>query len=527
VTHALRAFSYGHGGLGVCLVALATWYFLPRSDRFGRKAEVLLFWLCAVVCAAMITELFLTTAYLFSPAYLDHIEASVASSVHALLAGLPLYPPLDSYSFSGLLYGPVLAELNSLGYVVFRDSLAAKVVGWLAGWTAIAVLMTQSHRGVRGIASLAALTYSMCYLFSFGAGLILDRAEPLLLLFAACSVAIALKLKGLPGLTLLGLLCGAAMGLKAHAVLYVVPSVYVWASGRTAEQWRRQWKPMAVCFGGAAAIALALPFLPRNVSIAGYLRYLTLAAQHGLSLDLFGRNCAFLLGLWTPILLLAGGFSQWRRASRTSLGFALTLLGSECIVLVAASKAGAGTHHFIPFLAPHVLLFQDLYVQTAPAALGRAALAVTAAVVGMITPTFQTFGSLMAFDLRLPQQMRQHAELLELATRYPRGMLGVGDDRSYELANFRPWLTARGVSQTDYGAFMDLQLSGVTEEPLRSAFADCEIPFVYVPKPGPPFMLTSYYRANSLFSDTLRREFSARYSRVESGVYFDVFSCRP
>jgi hypothetical protein len=544
MTRALRAFSYGHGGLGVCLIALVAWYclsyrVLPGSERSGRKAEMLLPGLYAAVCASIITELFLTTWYLFSPAYLDHIEASVASNVHYFLAGLPLYPPLDSYSFSGLLYGPLLTELNALGYVVFRDSFCAKLIGWLAGWIAVAVLATLSWRRARGTASLAALTYALAFLFSLGAALTADRSEPLLLLFAGCSLAVALNLKGLPGLTLLGLLCGAAMGLKAHAALYVAPSLYVWASGRTTQQWREEWKLAAACFCGATALVLVVPFLPQNVSLAGYLRYLTLAAKHGLSLDLFGRNCAFLSGLWAPILLLAGGFQQLRQAGGTWIGFALTVLGSECIVLVAASKPGAGIHHFMPFLAAHVLLFQDLYAFTpaasgltpaaggmVPAARGRAALALTAAVLGMITPTFQTFGSLIAFDLRLPEQLRQRDELLEFAMRFPRGMLGVSDDSSYQLANFRPWLTARGVSQTDYGAFMDLELSGATDEPLRSAFARCTIPFVYVPRPGVPFALTSSYRARPLFSDTLRREFAARYSRVESGVYFDVFACR-
>ena len=529
MTEALRPFSYGHGGLGVCLIALVGWYWADRR----RKTEVLLPWLYAAVCASMITELLLTTWYLYCPAFLDHIEASVVSNVHYLLAGRPLYPSLDSYSFSGLLYGPLLAELNALGYVVLGDSFCAKLTGWLAGWGAVAVLITLSWRAGRGTASLAALTYALAFLFSLGAGFTAGRAEPLLLLFAACSLAVALNLKGLSGLTVLGLLCGAAMGLKAHAALYIVPSLFVWGSGRSLQQWRQEWKILTVGFGGAVLIALVLPFLPQNVSAAGYFRYLTLAAKHGLSLDLFGRNCAFLLGLWAPILLLAGGFQPLRPASRTWLGFALTLLGSECIVLVVASKPGAGIHHFIPFLAPHVLLFQDLYGFTpaaggfTPAARGRAALALTAAVLGMITPTFQTFGSLIAFDLGRTEQVRERDELLEFALRFPRGMLGVGDDTSYPLANLRPWLTARGVSQTDYGAFMDLELSGVTDEPLRSAFSRCAIPFVYVPRPGPPFTLNSNYRAHPLFSDTLRHEFAIRYARVQAGVYFDVFACQP
>jgi hypothetical protein len=524
MTQVLRTFSYGHGGLGVVMFALAG-FALTRLAGGGRLPGALLPWLWGMVCASMLAEFVLTSWYLFSPGYVDHIEASVASSVHAFIAGAPLYPSLDSYTFGGLLYGPLLAELNSLGYVLFRGSFSAKMIGWLAGWISVAVLVIQVRRGARGAASLSALACVLSVLLSFGADLIVARPEPLLLLFAAISLAVALRVAGLPGAILLGLLCGAAVALKAHAPVYLLPSVYLWVTRQTPQLGQRGWAGLSVFFFGAAAIGLALPFVPQNVSAAGYLSFLRLAAKHGLSLDLFGRNCAFVAGIWAPVLLLGGSLSNLLHASRSWRGFALTLLGAECLVVLVASKPGAGIHHFLPFLVPHAVLFQQLYVQTAPAAAGRAVLAVAAAIFGMVTPTTQTYSHLLAFDLRLPQQTRQRDELLAFALRFPRGMLGVADNESYDLANLRPWLTAAGTPQTDYGAFMDLQLSGVTDEPLSSAFARCAIPFVYVPKPGTPFSLLSNYHARPLFSDELRHEFAARYSRLDTGVYFDVFGC--
>jgi hypothetical protein len=267
--------------------------------------------------------------------------------------------------------------------------------------------------------------------------------------------------------------------------------------------------------------------VPQNVSAVGYLRYLALATKHGLHMDVFARNCAFVLGIWAPVIVLIGNFSQAVRTTLSWRGFAFTLLGAECIVAVIAAKPGAGTHHFLPFLAPHAFLFQDLYAQLKPAAPGRAAVAVAAAVIGMLTPTVQTCGQLLAFDLDLPEQTRERDDLLALATRFPRGMIGVADLESYRLANLRPWLTARGTPQTDYGAFMDLEFSGVSDEALRSAFARCAIPFVYVPRPGAPFTLPNLYRGQPLFSDGLRREFSARYSSLDTSRYFEVFACTP
>jgi len=148
-------------------------------------------------------------------------------------------------------------------------------------------------------------------------------------------------------------------------------------------------------------------------------------------------------------------------------------------------------------------------------------------VFGMLTPTVQSYEQLLAFDLRRPELTRQRDELLALATRFPRGIIGVADNESYPLANFRPWLTAAGIPQADYGAFMDLQLSGVGDEPLAVALARCEIPYVYMPKPGTPFTLLSNYHGHPLFSDELRNEFAARYSRLATGTYFDVFGCTP
>jgi hypothetical protein len=319
MTQVLRAFSYGHGGLGVAMLALIAGWALPRAAVLGRPiTAALLPWLWGIVCASMLAEFVLTGWYLFSPAYLDHVEASVISSVHTLIAGAPLYPSPDSYTLSGLLYGPLLAEADSLGYVLFHDAFSVKIVGWLAGWTSVVVLVVQMRHNARGAGSLAALTYALSYLLSFGADVTVARPEPLLLLFTASSLAIALNVEGPLGSILLGLLCGAAVGLKVHAPVYLLPSIYLWVVRQTAQPRHRGWTSLAVCFCVAAVAGVALPFVPHNVSAAGYLRFLTLAAKHGLSLDLLGRNCAFVAGIWAPVLLLGGSCSRTTEAGEVS-----------------------------------------------------------------------------------------------------------------------------------------------------------------------------------------------------------------
>jgi hypothetical protein len=155
----------------------------------------------------------------------------------------------------------------------------------------------------------------------------------------------------------------------------------------------------------------------------------------------------------------------------------------------------------------------------------RAALVCIAAVIlGTAWPAGRTFRNFLAFDRLLPQQEVTRDELLRLGSRYPHGMMGIADADSYDLTVFRPWLTLAGTRQTDYGAWMDWKLSGVSDAPLANAFEHCEIPYLFVPKGGEPFTMGNLY-GGPLFSDAVRTSFALRYSLVESGRYFDVFAC--
>jgi hypothetical protein len=131
-----------------------------------------------------------------------------------------------------------------------------------------------------------------------------------------------------------------------------------------------------------------------------------------------------------------------------------------------------------------------------------------------------------AFDSAIPEQQQARTELVSLSSRYPHGMLGSAGDASFALTHFRPWLTLQGTLQTDYGALMDLKLSGVSDQPLAAALTECRIPYVFMPKPGQPFTLHNIYTGAPLFSEAVRNAFAARYEMRESGSSFDVFACR-
>jgi hypothetical protein len=503
---------------------------LTHSASVQRTLPRILPMICGLVALGVATELVLTTWYLFVPGYMDHIEASVASNVHYFKAGMALYPSTDAYTFHGLLYGPLLVELNSLGYLIPAGVLCAKIVGWIAAWSALAVIVALSRIRSAPNHTLLGAAYALCLLVSFGGELTTDRAEPLLLLIAALALVAAIHFRGAAGAAVLGLLCGASAALKLHAPVYCAAPLLIWYERHLSERWRQEAPAMAVAFLLSAFIGAAVPFIPENISIHGYMEYLGRAAKHGANVRLLLLNAAFMLGMWAPILLLVGNVANTRTLRRSTLRFATALFATECVVVLVASKPGAGVHHFIPFLASHAYLFQSLYVEMAAAPSAqmsldfRATLAMATTALAMIAPTLHTQGQLWAFDQQAPTLRRQRDELLNLQAEFPGGMVGVAGTESYALANLRPWLTLRGELQTDYGAFMDMKLSGVGDTALQIAFNECRIPHVFMPKPGEPFTLASNY-GGELFSDALRSSFASHYRIVATGNFFDVFSC--
>lgn len=521
-------FIHGHGGVPVTLLAALAAVLVWRTS-VPRGSRTSLYVLVSVAALGALAELVITTWYLFSPTYLDHIEASTASAAQYFRLGIALYPHLDAFTFHGLLYGPLLSELNSLGYGLGSGVFASKLVGWAAAWVSVGLILALPRRRVWAWAGASAVV--LYVLTAFGDVLTSDRAESLLLLFAAAGLLCVVRFAGLWALAVAALLAGAAGALKLHGPIYLAPALYWWAQA----QWAREQSHSVGTWAKAASVAtlaglagLVLPFLPPNVDVAGYLTYLTLAARHGLSVQEFIWNCAFLAGLWAPVALV---WLAVRRVPGQLVVFAGVLFSLEIVVCVIGAKPGAGLHHLIPFMGYHSLLLQEMLQAGSHEPLGEAR-AIRGAVVALATVLLGTawvatfmFDYLLNFDLQMPAQELTRHELTQFAQRYPRGMLGVSDEESYTLTNFRPWLTLTGTPQVDYGALMDWKLSGVTDDPLVSALAACEIPYVFMPKEGAPFSLDSHY-GGRLFSEAVRFEFQRRYALLEVGTVFDVYGCR-
>jgi hypothetical protein len=519
--------AYGHGGLVVAALAVVSAALLTRaSGRWGSQASVYV--LVAVAALPVLAELVLTTWYLLSPTYLDHIEASTASAAQYYRQGIALYPDPGSYTFHGLLYGPLLAELNSLGYLFGSGVFASKLIGWVAAWVAVGLLMGMPPAGGYRWHWVAATATVVCVLASFGSVLTADRADSLLILCATAGFFCVLRTPGLISLAVAAALAGAAASLKPHGPVYLVPALYSWARGQTNLR-LSGWLTAAAVATAAGLLGIGLPFLPGNVSLQEYLVYLGLGARHGLAWGEFGWNIAFLASLWAPVALIFVA----TRVLPAGLGiFTGVLLAVESLVAVIAAKPGAGIHHLLPFLCFHAFLLQRMLAaaseqpQGEPRALQGATVALAVVLLGTAWPAGGIFRYLLRFDLQLPLQHATLTELSALSHRYPGGMLGISDASSYALTSFRPWLTLTGTRQTDYGALMDLRLSGVTDTPLAMALARCDIPYLFMPKPGEPFTMMNRY-GGPMFSEAVRAEFLRHYSLLEAGKEFNVYGCSP
>jgi hypothetical protein len=189
----------------------------------------------------------------------------------------------------------------------------------------------------------------------------------------------------------------------------------------------------------------------------------------------------------------------------------------------------------LPFVGYHSFLLAQLLDCTSTYNTGQdwserpttraAVVGVALVLLGTIWSTALGIRASVTFELQRPLQRAQLEELLRLADSYPRGMVGIAGNESYALTLLRPWITLRGTLQTDYGAWMDWNRSGVSDRPLTTALQTCLIPYLYVPIGGEPFTTINTYGTGPLFSDDVRAAFADNYQLIQPGRYFNVYAC--
>jgi len=340
--------------------------------------------------------------------------------------------------------------------------------------------------------------------------LFFNRSEPFLLLIVSTSLLLGnnfVDKKYLP--ILMGVLGGIASALKMHGVAYIVTAyLAVVITSRISIS-------SLLLFLISSIISFLACFIPQNVSFIAFWGYLRLASAHGLSLKLWLENLIYFIFLLVPLFVFC---REVKKESSIRINLVL-ILGVEFCVTIVAAKPGAGFYHLIPFIPINVFIMQRIFKKYLLDSGLIKLLYVSLIVVSLVT-VFLDFVLSMGKSWRPFNEAKKEVAYFE--KKYPGLLMGLTDDQGYPYTFLRVMLKDE---QIDYAAYMDLQVAGVKDDTLVQNFNKCRIRSVLLPSAGRPFSLNNYYNYKPLFSEDVRKTFTAKYTCAESGKHYSAYVC--
>ena len=285
---------------------------------------------------------------LIFPSYFDHVEALIAATSWLTWNGLPTYPSWQhGQGIYGLLYGPVTYEINAISVGIFTSVLGSKIIGVLSIFaTVIIEYLTFRKFFLKDNETLKILFLSILLSANAVYPDQINRGDSFILLLSALSIYIVTTFESLVACAIVGLCAGLAIGMKAHAFLYIAPSaaLIVCKAPCTGESLARRLIVGISC----AVMAVFLPFLWPGVRLEAFLQYLLGAAHQPILLGLIIRN----LVLCGALAMLPIAAYLIRRPKLGHADKALQIATAVCMMLVAviAGKVGAGPNHIYPFV---------------------------------------------------------------------------------------------------------------------------------------------------------------------------------
>ena len=344
----LRAHALSHPLLLVAIVVALFALLEVARNRFGRidhrrspSAPGTASDLAGLPSTSLIVLLYVAVVivYTATPAYLDHVEPSVASVSWMVVRGQPAYPDREGAGLYGLPYGPMLFLLNGLTMRVLGASIITSKLAGAGAALASLLLVGLALWRVRG-EWLSAMRWTVLVYLMFGAASTWARAEPLLLLTSGLAV-LSLTVPRVPSLLLLGLAIGMGVNLKVSAIIYLFPAFVLVAR-------KHGWGASAAA-AGVAAVAAAVPYLAfPNVSFAGYLSWLQAAAGQGVRLGALPTALEWMIVLTIPMFAI--GRSNIGRGDADAGVFRVLVIASMAVSIPLAVKHGTGVYHFLPFV---------------------------------------------------------------------------------------------------------------------------------------------------------------------------------
>lgn len=467
-----------------------------------------------IYCAVLALELWLF-CWNFNLVEFDAEAGSLLVSLMWLNGG-EMYHGLNDPLRTALLYGPFTFIAYAIPLWVEPSLYFTRLTSAVA--LVVSFVMTNRlviscgrdkphHRRIQ--------VWGLALAIPFGAVLYTSRADALLLLCMALATTVALKGRVVAA----GIVAGIAIGLKASALLYVVPVVVLLKMRGTSLG--------RIGLGAfAASVTALLPFALPGISLGNYVDWLLEATRHGVQKDILLPNVLWLAAATLPMIGTIG------RMDRAGKAVALAMCVCAALTAFMAGKVGAGAYHLVPYLP----LYLWLLSQTGESKLHPVQMAHSVAllVAGPIVLLSFVLNSLFLLPLAGHRETKTseaiYDDIRQIARTNPTRQLAIGyGELQHRQSNAALFVAMNGgrVLMTDV-AMWDMHAAGrPLPESTLSALANCSGQLWLVPKGDTPFRSASLYRRNGPADLFGRAEavFAANFEFTKSSGYFDVYRC--
>ena len=317
------------------------------ADFLARRRTPLLGIVAGIL---FVNVIWVAVTYLVYPGYLDHGEPSVTLISWRLLDGMPAFLEFDDPALINNIYGPLSYVVHAVSFWLLGPSIMAGKAASLLGAILIPILvfLAQRHRGFNQAAVGAILA---CGLVLFHIPFsIWNRPDSFIALLGVIAVWAANAsdphrpewLKTI----VIAVAAGLAVGMKIHAGAYFAPVMLLHCINEN-----RGFK----AFTAMAVIGLAVAFAPfafSTFSLSAFVDWIILVAKKD-STSVFGSKFVRYGVLYsTPVLFFLAGW-RWsgQRLPFAEKAYFWVFVICLVAILFPATKEGAGTHYFFPFLA--------------------------------------------------------------------------------------------------------------------------------------------------------------------------------
>jgi hypothetical protein len=481
-----------------------------RSETFSRYAAL----------TAIVYYVSLTLWYLVVPQQVDYAEPTMTAVAWLFRLGQPVYHAIDSAARYSHMYGPMaFAVPGAALWLLGPSMLVAKAVGIVAAWLALGLIWTTLRSASRDT-WIAIVACGLCVLqfLMFRNLTFWSRPEPLQLAAIALGLFAALRLSPAAAVVAMSLSMGLLWNLKFTGPLYALPIF--------ALLWTRTGVTTVALSALGALVVAALPFIVlSNVSLNDYLLWVRLSAQNGLRVAALKENIEWALFLLIPVLARLTNPAPLPNLLRPVIpALIVGMLG----IVVAASKPGAGSYHFVPFLPILAYVY----------AVARSTDDRPRRVDGWLAPFVCTLLFIVLIQqqyfFRLagnPAVAASYDDVAQYLASHPGERVGMGYT-SAEAMTFARTLTVfkTGEYLLDVPAIQEHQLSGL---PLPQATVDairsCAVKTWLLPRGGAPFYIRNDYPQTGyaeIFPQAFIDAFHQHYALQEQTQYYDVWRCR-